>query len=98
MTPAIKTEHVYPPIPDRQFDWCAWHDGKLQKGRCAYCKAKLGSKYERDHIVPLSKGGTNYPNNIQLVCDRRSKGRDHCNQKKRNKHPMDYARERGLLI
>lgn len=22
----IKTEHVYPPIPIRQFDWCAYDD------------------------------------------------------------------------
>lgn len=23
----IKTEHVYPPIPERSFDWRAWFDG-----------------------------------------------------------------------
>lgn len=22
----IQTEHVYPPIPDRRFDWCAYRD------------------------------------------------------------------------
>lgn len=26
--PAIKTEHVYPPIPVRSFDWRAWFPGK----------------------------------------------------------------------
>lgn len=25
--PRIITEHVYPPIPWRQFDWCAYRDG-----------------------------------------------------------------------
>ena len=24
----IKTEFVYPPIPIRCFDWCAWFDGQ----------------------------------------------------------------------
>lgn len=23
----IRTGHVFPPIPDRRFDWCAFHDG-----------------------------------------------------------------------
>ena len=23
----IITRNVYPPIPDRRFDWCAYHDG-----------------------------------------------------------------------
>jgi hypothetical protein len=23
----IVTSHVFPPIPDRRFDWCAWYDG-----------------------------------------------------------------------
>lgn len=23
----IRTEHVYPPIPIRSMDWCAWRDG-----------------------------------------------------------------------
>jgi hypothetical protein len=28
----IKTRHEYPPIPDRRFDWCAWHDGEEELG------------------------------------------------------------------
>lgn len=24
----IKVRHVYPPIPDRRFDWSAWFDGQ----------------------------------------------------------------------
>lgn len=27
MKPAIITTHVYPPIPQRYFDWCAYRDG-----------------------------------------------------------------------
>jgi hypothetical protein len=26
MTFNVKTEHVYPPIPIRKFDWCAFDD------------------------------------------------------------------------
>lgn len=52
-----------------------------QKHRCYYCNAKLGEKrnsYHADHIVPLSKGGTNYIDNIVLTCPT-------CNLKKGDK-------------
>jgi 5-methylcytosine-specific restriction endonuclease McrA len=52
-----------------------------QKHKCYYCKAKLGKKrssYHADHIVPLSRGGTNYIDNIVLTCST-------CNLRKHNK-------------
>jgi hypothetical protein len=30
--PEIKTSNTYPPIPVRQFDWCAWYDGEEEAG------------------------------------------------------------------
>lgn len=27
-SPTIRTDHVFPPIPTRQFDWVAWYDGE----------------------------------------------------------------------
>jgi hypothetical protein len=30
--PKIITSHVYPPIPCRQFDWCAYRDGEEEQG------------------------------------------------------------------
>lgn len=29
----VVTTHVYPPIPDRQFDWCAYFDGEEEAGQ-----------------------------------------------------------------
>ena len=25
-----------PPIPDRRFDWCCYHDGDEEEGHCGY--------------------------------------------------------------
>jgi hypothetical protein len=32
----IITRHIYPPIPLRQFDWCAYHDGEEETGHYGY--------------------------------------------------------------
>jgi len=62
-----------------------------QKGRCAYCKVKVGDKYHIDHIQPLSKGGGNGKDNLQICCPT-------CNQSKNAKDPIDFAQSLGLLI
>ena len=35
MTSALKiiTHHVFPPIPTRSHDWCAWYDGTEENGK-----------------------------------------------------------------
>ncbi len=33
IAPKIITDHVYPPIPDRSCDWCAWVDGADEETR-----------------------------------------------------------------
>lgn len=62
-----------------------------QRGRCAYCRIPIKSGYHIDHIKPVSRGGTNFPKNLQLTCKT-------CNLSKSASLPEDYARRRGLLI
>lgn len=64
---------------------------KLQKGRCAYCKVKLGEFYHVDHITALSRGGTNDRQNLQILCQP-------CNQAKHALDPIRFAQKRGMLL
>jgi 5-methylcytosine-specific restriction endonuclease McrA len=50
------------------------HVWQRDGGRCVECRSK--ERLEYDHIIPLSKGGSNTERNIQLLCERhnRSKG------------------------
>jgi 5-methylcytosine-specific restriction endonuclease McrA len=64
---------------------------QLQKGRCSYCKKKMNGEYQVDHIVPLSRGGSNDRKNLQIVCPP-------CNLAKHGNDPIDHARTLGLLL
>lgn len=39
-----------------------------QEGRCAYCGITLHGQYHIDHLIPVSRGGTNNPENLRLAC------------------------------
>jgi len=41
-----------------------------RKGTCTSCSQKIdaGKAWDIDHILPLSLGGTNEPNNLQILC------------------------------
>jgi 5-methylcytosine-specific restriction endonuclease McrA len=60
-----------------------------QMGICAACKVaitKTGKgKYHVDHVMPLRRGGSNYPSNLQLLCPT-------CNRRKGFKHPDEWAK------
>lgn len=61
-----------------------------QGGHCVYCNVELGSSYHVDHIVALSKGGSNWPSNLQLTCS-------DCNNRKRAMGHLVFARRSGKL-
>lgn len=63
---------------------------KAQKGKCAYCKRKLKS-FHVDHIVPLARGGNNWPSNLQICCPS-------CNSSKGARDPIDFARQMGFML
>lgn len=62
-----------------------------QRGRCAYCRVKLGRGAHLDHIVPLARGGTNWPRNLQWLCEP-------CNLSKGGKDPIEFIQARGRLL
>lgn len=58
-----------------------------QNKKCPVCNACLLSGYHVDHIVPLSKGGSNDAKNLQLLCAP-------CNQSKSNKDFAEWLLQR----
>lgn len=66
-----------------------------QSGLCINCLSKLiksgKNKYHIDHIVPLSRGGSNDKYNLQCLCPG-------CNLRKTSKDPFIWANENGRLL
>ena len=58
-----------------------------QEARCHYCQEELdfdgANKFEVDHFIPLSRGGSNWPSNIVIACRA-------CNRDKADKMPWEY--------
>jgi 5-methylcytosine-specific restriction endonuclease McrA len=67
------------------------HIRRAQKDKCGYCRADLAGKGHVDHITALSRGGSNLPRNLQLLCEG-------CNLSKNSKDPIDFARSIGKLL
>lgn len=64
-----------------------------QHGYCYYCQCKLGSNrraFHVDHVVPLSRGGSNDPENLVIACPS-------CNISKHNKMPHEWVKGGRLL-
>lgn len=61
-----------------------------QKGKCVTCAVCITTDYSVDHITPLSKGGSNNKDNIQLLCKS-------CNSSKGNKDPIEFMQTLGYL-
>lgn len=62
--------------------------------RCYYCGVGLNGGGDVDHMVSISKGGTNWPSNLTLACKT-------CNLDKHAKSAPEFLawrRERGLPV
>lgn len=60
--------------------------GSEQAWMCAACDSNISGGYHADHVVPISRGGTNWPENIQLLCGP-------CNIKKSTKGLVEFLSE-----
>ena len=69
---AVENTKRREPIPQHVQDAVWRRDG----GKCVKCGSQ--ENLEFDHIIPLSKGGSNTVRNIQLLCQK-------CNREKSNK-------------
>lgn len=65
--------------------------GNRQKWRCAWCRKPCSADYHVDHIIPLAKGGTNWPNNLCIACPT-------CNMSKKDRLPHVFAQTMGMLL
>lgn len=54
-----------------------------QKGKCACCDLSILDGYHVDHKIPLSRGGGNWPENLQLLFPS-------CNRKKHDKTMEEF--------
>lgn len=70
-----------------------WH---RQNGRCFWCGDRTSTSpdedehYHIDHIIPLSKGGTDWPRNLCISCPS-------CNLRKQARWPIEWVYERRML-
>ena len=63
----------------------------LQRWKCACCRVSLRRGYHVDHIIPLAKGGSNWPWNLQLLCPP-------CNLRKQARDPLHFMQDNGFLL
>lgn len=54
-----------------------------QNGKCAWCGCDVSNKYHVDHVIPLSRGGSDAKENLVISCKT-------CNLKKYTKIPEEF--------
>lgn len=63
---------------------------KRQKGKCFWCGVKVGKIFHVDHVVPLSRGGSNDVSNLVVACPT-------CNLSKHNRMPHEWPQGNRLI-
>lgn len=63
----------------------------FQEGRCFHCDADMSEGYHIDHWIPLNRGGSNWPENLRLLCP-------HCNLTKHDKMPWEWSEKYAKFI
>ena len=61
---------------------------EVQDGCCYYCDAPMGLDVHVDHMTPLSRGGSNWPENLALACAT-------CNLRKNAKTAEEFRSSEG---
>lgn len=61
-----------------------------QKRRCYYCGKHLKDKYHADHVIPLSRGGSDDLSNLVITCPQ-------CNHSKNDRLPSEWPKGGKLL-
>jgi len=61
-----------------------------QEYMCVYCSANLKRRKHIDHIMPLCRGGSDGPENLQILCPE-------CNIDKGTRDPIEYEASIGYL-
>lgn len=64
---------------------------KSQNYKCVTCPVKLNKKRHADHIIPLSRGGSDFISNIQMLCPS-------CNLSKGNKTMQEWLAHKARFI
>lgn len=54
-----------------------------QRGRCWWCGKHVGDTYHVDHVIPISRGGSNNPENLVIACPS-------CNMRKHARLPHEW--------
>lgn len=77
-----------------EFEWLEILE--LHSGRCAYCGTlpAPGKKLERDHIIPIARGGLDEPANVVPACRRCNASKGHkllCEWRRRPVNPPQPA-------